>query len=67
VSETVWRGLIDGTLDLIDVPANHFTLMSPPHVQTLAEQVRRVLREAHSSGFVSAQPISRVQGIQSNE
>ena len=43
VPETSWQALIDGTLDLIDVQANHFTIMAPPHIQVLAEQLKRTL------------------------
>jgi thioesterase domain-containing protein/acyl carrier protein len=43
VSEKAWKALIDGTLDSIDVQANHFTIMAPPHIGMLAEQVKHAL------------------------
>lgn len=44
--EQAWIPLVEGELELVDVPGSHFTMMIPPHVETLARQMRRSLTHA---------------------
>ncbi|MDT5041121.1 MAG: hypothetical protein QOE51_2106 [Actinoplanes sp.] len=36
-----WAAVIDGPVEAIRVPGSHYTLLQPPHVQRIAEAVRR--------------------------
>jgi thioesterase domain-containing protein len=44
--EQAWRPLVEGEFELVDVPGSHFTMMTTPHVETLARQLRSSLAAA---------------------
>jgi thioesterase domain-containing protein/acyl carrier protein len=39
-AETGWRSLLGSSLVVEEIPGNHFSMMSSPHVQVLAERLR---------------------------
>jgi thioesterase domain-containing protein len=45
-----WRKLAGGGLDIIDVPANHETIMKEPRVRALAKALGAALRKAQAGG-----------------
>jgi amino acid adenylation domain-containing protein len=42
-----WQNLIEGELEIVDVPGNHLSLMYDPHVKTLATKLQQCLNEAY--------------------
>ena len=42
-SDGGWGELATGGLALVDIPGNHWTAFESPHVQVLAEHLRRLL------------------------
>jgi thioesterase domain-containing protein len=41
-----WRDVTQGTLDVHEVPGDHYTMMNPPNVAVLAEKLRAYLPAA---------------------
>ena len=42
-TEATWRGLALGGVDTWHVPGNHYSMFQPPHLQTLAAELRACL------------------------
>lgn len=41
-----WSQYAKGAVDVISVPGDHISMLKPPHVQTLAEQLQQVLQQS---------------------
>ncbi|ARU63054.1 hypothetical protein CBW65_20300 [Tumebacillus avium] len=53
-----WEMLVQGRLDVHEVPGDHDTIVLPPHVQTLAEQLSAALCKAHAAIAANAQRVT---------
>jgi thioesterase domain-containing protein len=42
-SRSRWRELAGGGLDIHEVPGNHYTMLAPPNVATLAKELEACL------------------------
>ncbi|MCP4662610.1 MAG: hypothetical protein GY856_45015, partial [bacterium] len=49
-----WRELVEGELEVCRVPGHHWAMVYPPHLEVLAERLRRLLDEVRTDG--GAQP-----------
>jgi thioesterase domain-containing protein len=38
-----WKDITHGALEVHDVPGDHYTMLSPPNVETIAEKLRAYL------------------------
>jgi amino acid adenylation domain-containing protein len=46
-----WAALTSGGIEIIDVPGTHYSMIAPPHVTELAEQLRHGLDALKGSGL----------------
>ena len=45
-----WDGLTENGVEVVEVPGNHFTMISEPHVRSLAERLKSCINDAIMSG-----------------
>jgi thioesterase domain-containing protein/acyl carrier protein len=51
-----WRDITQGSLDVYDIPGDHYTMLNPPNVELLVEKLRPYLPATSGTNSVPAAP-----------